>query len=114
MPNRRVRCCSNAGVAACTEVIWSKGRRAGRRFVTGANRLSRRTPWSVFLGEVTTMTETTKKIDPKHVPAAAMTAFLGVEAAVRQGGLPPTLVHLVKLLASLRNGCAFCVDMHTK
>jgi AhpD family alkylhydroperoxidase len=60
------------------------------------------------------MTETTKKIDPKHVPAAAMTAFLGVEAAVRQGGLPPPLVHLVKLLASVRNGCGYCVDMHTK
>ena len=60
------------------------------------------------------MTDTSKKIDPQHLRAAAMKAFLGVEAQVHQGGLPPALVHLVKLLASVRNGCAYCVDMHTK
>jgi len=29
-------------------------------------------------------------------------------------GLDPTLLDLVRLRASLLNGCAFCVDMHTK
>jgi AhpD family alkylhydroperoxidase len=60
------------------------------------------------------MTEPTKKIDPKHVTRAAMSAFLGLEAMVHQGGLPRPLIDLVKLLASIRNGCAYCVDMHTK
>ena len=29
-------------------------------------------------------------------------------------GLDPTLLDLVRLRASLINGCAFCIDMHTK
>src|SRR4028118_933100 len=35
-------------------------------------------------------------------------------AYVREGGLEPSLVELVKLRASQINGCAYCVDMHTK
>jgi AhpD family alkylhydroperoxidase len=60
------------------------------------------------------MSETTKKIDPNQLRGATMSAFLAVEAMVREGGLPITLVHLIKLLASYRNGCAYCVDMHTR
>jgi len=33
---------------------------------------------------------------------------------VRSTGIDPTLLHLTKLRASYLNGCAFCVDMHTK
>jgi AhpD family alkylhydroperoxidase len=29
-------------------------------------------------------------------------------------GLEPSLVELIKLRASLINGCAYCIDMHTK
>jgi AhpD family alkylhydroperoxidase len=53
-------------------------------------------------------------IDPAHLPAAALTALLGVEKLVHQGGLEPGLVHVVKLLASYANRCAYCVDMHSK
>jgi AhpD family alkylhydroperoxidase len=53
-------------------------------------------------------------IDASHVPPAVMTALLGVESLVRQGRLEHSLLHLIKLLASYRNGCAYCVDMHTK
>jgi AhpD family alkylhydroperoxidase len=60
------------------------------------------------------MTETTTKIDPDRLPDAVMKALLGVEALVQQGGLEPKLVYLCKLLCSYRNGCAYCVDMHTK
>src|SRR6187551_3029373 len=28
--------------------------------------------------------------------------------------LPPTLFHLVEIRASQMNGCAYCLDMHTK
>jgi AhpD family alkylhydroperoxidase len=60
------------------------------------------------------MTETTTKIDPQNLPPAALRALLGVESLIHQGVLEPQLVHLVKLLASYANGCAYCVDMHTK
>ena len=60
------------------------------------------------------MTQTTKKIDPMHLPETVTKALRGVEALVHQGGLEPKLVSLCKLLCSYRNGCAYCVDMHTK
>ncbi|MEO8519851.1 MAG: carboxymuconolactone decarboxylase family protein [Acidobacteriota bacterium] len=41
-------------------------------------------------------------------------AMRGLEHFVHQSGLDPTLLELVKLRASLINGCAYCVDMHTK
>ena len=49
---------------------------------------------------------------------AAPDAFQAVVAlnnyVTRQSGLPPLLVDLIKLRASQINGCAYCVDMHTK
>jgi AhpD family alkylhydroperoxidase len=54
------------------------------------------------------------KLAPSSLPAPALQALHGVEAQVRESGLEPGLVHLVKLLASYRNRCAYCVDMHTK
>jgi AhpD family alkylhydroperoxidase len=41
-------------------------------------------------------------------------AVLGVEKAVRASGLEPSLLELVKTRASQLNGCAYCIDMHTK
>lgn len=41
-------------------------------------------------------------------------AMRGLEDYVRQCGLEPSLLELVKLRASQINGCAFCIDMHTK
>jgi AhpD family alkylhydroperoxidase len=40
-------------------------------------------------------------------------AVLGLEAYVREH-LPPTVLKLVKIRASMINGCGFCVDMHTR
>lgn len=37
-----------------------------------------------------------------------------VEAAAAEAGLDPRLVELVKIRASQLNGCAFCVDAHTR
>jgi len=41
-------------------------------------------------------------------------ALWALEQYVHQSGLDPKLLELVKLRASLMNGCAYCVDMHTK
>jgi len=41
-------------------------------------------------------------------------AMSALESYVRQSGLEHTLLELVKTRASQINGCAFCLDMHTK
>ncbi|HKW52854.1 MAG TPA: carboxymuconolactone decarboxylase family protein [Stellaceae bacterium] len=45
---------------------------------------------------------------------AAVKAFLGVETYVRGSGLDAALLELVKMRASQINGCAYCLDMHSK
>jgi AhpD family alkylhydroperoxidase len=55
----------------------------------------------------------TRRPLPEVIPAAYR-ALSGVEAYIRGCGLDRTLVELVKLRASQINGCAFCIDMHTK
>ena len=45
---------------------------------------------------------------------AAIKAFLGVETYVRGAWLDPALLELVKMRASQINGCAYCLDMHSK
>lgn len=41
-------------------------------------------------------------------------AMYGLERYVRESGLEPALLELIKLRASQINGCAFCIDMHWK
>ncbi|MEM9904621.1 MAG: carboxymuconolactone decarboxylase family protein [Cyanobacteria bacterium P01_D01_bin.44] len=48
------------------------------------------------------------------VEPAAYRAIMGVEKYVRSSGLDKTLLELIKTRASQINGCAFCIDMHTK
>jgi AhpD family alkylhydroperoxidase len=43
-----------------------------------------------------------------------MAAMRRLEQAVHESGLEPGLIEIVKLRASYLNGCAYCVDMHTK
>jgi len=45
---------------------------------------------------------------------AAMKAMLHLENSVRGLGLEPSLYELIKIRASQVNGCAYCIDMHTK
>jgi AhpD family alkylhydroperoxidase len=54
-----------------------------------------------------------RKSMPEIVPDAYR-AVSGVEAYLRGCGLDKSLIELVKLRASQMNGCAFCLDMHTK
>lgn len=46
--------------------------------------------------------------------ADAMKSLRGVEAYIRGCGLEPTLIELVKMRASQINGCAYCLDMHSR
>src|SRR5919202_1970171 len=39
---------------------------------------------------------------------------MALETYVRNSGLEPSLIHLVKTRASQINGCAYCLDMHTR
>ena len=56
----------------------------------------------------------TKRIDFSRVGHGAYRAMAALEQHVQQSGLDKTLIHLVKLRASYINGCAYCVDMHSK
>lgn len=45
---------------------------------------------------------------------AVFAAMLNLNTTVRQSGLGPSLIPLVKARVSQINGCAYCIDMHTK
>ena len=45
---------------------------------------------------------------------AAMKALQNVEAYLHQCGLDKKLIELVKMRASQINGCAYCLDLHSK
>ncbi len=44
----------------------------------------------------------------------AIQAMLGLESYVKDSGLEHSLLELVKTRVSQINGCAYCIDMHTK
>src|SRR3954453_22428399 len=46
--------------------------------------------------------------------SGVMKAMSGLEEPLRNSGLEPALRELVKTRASQINGCAYCIDMHTK
>lgn len=54
------------------------------------------------------------RIDYATAAHEGVRALWGLETSVRQSGLEKPLLELVKLRASQINGCAYCIDMHTK
>ncbi len=54
------------------------------------------------------------RLDYQHELPAATRAMSQLENVVKASTLEPRLRELVKLRASQINGCAYCVDMHTK
>ena len=55
------------------------------------------------------------RLEAQKVSPAAYQAMLGLEMFVRkQSKLEPALIQLVKMRASQINGCAYCIDMHSK
>ena len=55
-----------------------------------------------------------ERLYPAEISPDAYRAIRAVEAAARAHGLPERLIELVKLRASQINGCAFCLDMHSR
>ncbi len=56
----------------------------------------------------------TQRMDYNAATPAGVKALGGVYAHIRQSGLPKTLVDLVYLRVSQINGCAYCIDMHSR
>ena len=54
------------------------------------------------------------RIDFSKAVPGAVKAMLDLERYVRQSGLETPLLELVRLRASQINGCAYCLDMHSK
>jgi len=54
------------------------------------------------------------RIDITHVNPGVMHAMLGLERQVAQARLDHKLLDLVRMRASQINGCAYCLDMHSK
>ncbi|MEW5979107.1 MAG: carboxymuconolactone decarboxylase family protein [Acidobacteriota bacterium] len=54
------------------------------------------------------------RLNASKVDPAAYQAMDALEAYVRKSGLESALVELIRLRASQINGCAYCIDMHTK
>jgi len=54
------------------------------------------------------------RIEFHKASPAAVTAMLALQNYVNGCGLEHSLLELVKLRASQINGCAYCIDMHTK
>jgi AhpD family alkylhydroperoxidase len=55
-----------------------------------------------------------ERIDAMNVAPGAFKVMMELETYVRASGLEPPLLELVKMRASQINGCAYCLDMHSK
>lgn len=55
-----------------------------------------------------------QRLDYKRASPSAFAALLATEHEVHRSGLEEPLLELVKTRASQINGCAWCLDMHTK
>lgn len=54
------------------------------------------------------------RIEFQRVSPRALQAMMGLQAYVNGSGLEHSLLELVKMRASQVNGCAHCLDMHSK
>ena len=57
---------------------------------------------------------TLHRIDMHKDAPALYRAYLRLDGAVGESALPRPLAELVRIRASQINGCAYCVDMHTR
>jgi AhpD family alkylhydroperoxidase len=64
--------------------------------------------------EPTTAPAEPPRIDYTSIFPAGMRAMVGLQRAVDAAGLEPRLLELVKIRASQINGCAYCLDVHSK
>jgi AhpD family alkylhydroperoxidase len=62
-----------------------------------------------------TPTETSQpRVDTEHQARSAYRAMAHFSRATAELPLDPLLRELIRVRASMLNGCAYCVDMHTK
>jgi AhpD family alkylhydroperoxidase len=61
-----------------------------------------------------TDTLTSPRIDASYLASGSGKAMLALQHAVETSGIDHALLELVKIRASQINGCAYCIDMHTK
>jgi AhpD family alkylhydroperoxidase len=54
------------------------------------------------------------RIDYTKVSPQVLRPLFGLNAPIESSGLEPALLELVKMRASQINGCAYCLDMHSK
>jgi len=54
------------------------------------------------------------RLEYSKVSPHALQAMYGLEKFVRESGLEESLLNLVRMRASQINGCAYCIDMHSK
>ena len=54
------------------------------------------------------------RIDYRRYATEPQQAMLALDKYIAECGLDHQLVHLMKMRASQINGCAFCIDMHSK
>src|ERR1044071_6427591 len=54
------------------------------------------------------------RINQMEVGQGALKAMLGLQGYVTKSGLEPSLLHLIEFRVSQINGCAYCLDMHSK
>ena len=56
----------------------------------------------------------TQRMNYAAAAPGGMKALGSVYSYVAQSGLPATLIELVYLRVSQINGCAYCIDMHSR
>jgi AhpD family alkylhydroperoxidase len=54
------------------------------------------------------------RMEIEKIEPAAYKAVLELEKYIQSSGIDQSLLELIKICASQINGCAFCIDMHTK
>ncbi|MEZ2440455.1 carboxymuconolactone decarboxylase family protein [Chitinophaga sp. RCC_12] len=54
------------------------------------------------------------RMDVYKLLPGAFNAMMGLQTFVNESGLDKTLTELIKIRASQINGCAFCLNMHTR
>jgi AhpD family alkylhydroperoxidase len=56
----------------------------------------------------------TQRLNYTTIAPAGTKALRGVLGYIAESGLPSSLVNLVYLRVSQINGCAYCIDMHSR
>jgi AhpD family alkylhydroperoxidase len=55
-----------------------------------------------------------RQVDPRKVAPDVFKAMMALESTVKASGVENNLLDLIRLRASQINGCAYCIDMHSK